>query len=135
MLRNPWGSNEWTGEWSDNSPLWTDELRRVQKCNAANDGTFHIPFDDYLQQYAWTSIAVDNDRNYKRFHTERMFQPNQEAVYFNLQLLEDARLNENNLDFTVSVCQQGDRLRHFKRRENPWEPSRFSLALIDLSTG
>ena len=27
MLRNPWGSGEWTGDWSDKSPLWTPELR------------------------------------------------------------------------------------------------------------
>ena len=26
-LRNPWGSGEWKGDWSDNSALWTDEFR------------------------------------------------------------------------------------------------------------
>lgn len=25
--RNPWGSMEWTGDWSDNSPLWTEEMQ------------------------------------------------------------------------------------------------------------
>jgi len=27
VYRNPWGSMEWTGDWSDNSPLWTEEMQ------------------------------------------------------------------------------------------------------------
>ena len=27
MLRNPWGEKEWTGAWSDNSPLWNDQIK------------------------------------------------------------------------------------------------------------
>ncbi len=61
MLRNPWGQGEWTGDWSDNSPLWTPELREQIGCKSEDDGTFHIQFEDYLKQFAWTSVAVDID--------------------------------------------------------------------------
>jgi hypothetical protein len=27
QLRNPWGSTEWTGDWGDTSPLWTESTR------------------------------------------------------------------------------------------------------------
>lgn len=110
MLRNPWGSNEWTGEWSDASPLWTDELRRLHGCTVADDGTFHIPFDEYLKQYAWTSIAVDEDEHYSRFDYEKQFGPNNEFAYFIMDLPEPAMLQENKVDFAFSVSQQGPRL-------------------------
>jgi len=30
-LRNPWGHKEWTGDWSDSSDMWTDELKEQLK--------------------------------------------------------------------------------------------------------
>ena len=34
------GRTEWTGEWSDSSPLWTAELKAELGFTAKNDGTF-----------------------------------------------------------------------------------------------
>ena len=47
-----------------------------------------------------------------------------------IELLERANLED--VDFCISICQQGDRLGKFKRRNNPWEPARFSIALINM---
>jgi len=48
QLRNPWGKGEWKGDWSDESPLWTDELRQRYNVQTADDGCFYIPLEAYL---------------------------------------------------------------------------------------
>ena len=40
QLRNPWGHTEWQGDWSDASPLWTDQLKAHFGWSDADDGTF-----------------------------------------------------------------------------------------------
>lgn len=47
-IRNPWGKGEWKGDYSDNSSLWTNELTNKLKHTKEDDGTFFMPFDDYL---------------------------------------------------------------------------------------
>lgn len=47
-LRNPWGQGEWTGDWSDNSEKWTEDLKEKVKFELADDGIFHMNFDDYM---------------------------------------------------------------------------------------
>ncbi len=52
-IRNPWGNREWNGKWSDNSPLWNDETRKIfshYKYND-NDGCFWIEFNDYIKYF------------------------------------------------------------------------------------
>ena len=45
QIRNPWGKFEWNGDWSDNSPLWTDELKEIFKPKLdEGDGTFWMSF-------------------------------------------------------------------------------------------
>ena len=60
-LRNPWGSGEWQGDWSDNSALWTPALRKQVGAVSGDDGAFFIGLDDYLQHFSWTSVCVENN--------------------------------------------------------------------------
>lgn len=51
-IRNPWGSFEWNGDWSDKSPLWTPELREeLQVVSDPEDGTFWMAFEDFVQHF------------------------------------------------------------------------------------
>jgi len=53
-IRNPWGEGEWNGDWSDKSPLWTDEWRNkkfVGKYNFEDDGTFFMKFEDFIRYF------------------------------------------------------------------------------------
>ena len=56
-IRNPWGFKEWNGDWSDNSDKWTEDLKRQAKFVKADDGIFHISFDDYLEHFYITTIC------------------------------------------------------------------------------
>lgn len=60
QIRNPWGTGEWTGDWSDKSPLW-DQHPAVKKAIGSNmstddDGAFFMCWEDFIKN--WTSIGV-----------------------------------------------------------------------------
>ena len=47
-MRNPVSDGEWNGEWSDSYKLWNEELRLEIGAEDKKDGTFHIPYKDFL---------------------------------------------------------------------------------------
>ena len=56
-LRNPWGSGEWKGDWSDSSDKWTDELKAQVGLNVAEDGVFYIDEENYLKEYSVSTVG------------------------------------------------------------------------------
>lgn len=48
-FRNPWGHYSWRGEWSDDSKLWTDDLRDILMPHGGSEGVFWISFEDVLK--------------------------------------------------------------------------------------
>lgn len=61
-MRNPWGNREWSGDWSDSSPLWTEELRKKLRVGqAADDGLFWISFEDFAMYFSFITICLIND--------------------------------------------------------------------------
>ena len=55
-LRNPWGTFEWDGAWSDASPLWGDRPDVAKACGHADggdasDGTFWMAWADFATHF------------------------------------------------------------------------------------
>lgn len=58
QIRNPWGTGEWKGDWSDSSSKWTEHPAVAKAVGYVNkdDGAFWMSWDDVVQH--WTSINV-----------------------------------------------------------------------------
>lgn len=64
--RNPWGHYSWRGDWSDDSKLWTDDLRDILMPHGGSEGVFWISFEDVLKYANIFTISI-------RFNTQILF--------------------------------------------------------------
>ena len=64
-IRNLWGTNEWKGDWSDNSGKWTENFIKTVGLEKKEDGIFWIAYEDFIQFYTSTHICqIHDDFNY-----------------------------------------------------------------------
>ena len=56
-LRNPWGHKEWTGDWSDESTKWTEELRKQLEWEKKDDGVFWMNIKDFCGYYSEINVC------------------------------------------------------------------------------
>ena len=56
-LRNPWGKNEWKGNWSDYSKYWTEEFIQYFHYKKENDGTLWIELNDFIRLFDTSYIC------------------------------------------------------------------------------
>ena len=59
QLRNPWGTFEWKGNWSDKSKLWkkNPHIAKQLQFEDADDGSFWMPFDDFKEYYTRVNVC------------------------------------------------------------------------------
>ena len=70
-LMNPWCAYEWKGEYSDGSPLWTNELRNAVGQSDKDEGMFFIKFEHFLKYFSTTYVCKYEKGfiyNYKEFN-------------------------------------------------------------------
>lgn len=63
-VRNPWGTGEWTGDWSDTSSLWTDSIKKklgIKSLSFKNDGAFWMDWQDFNKQFQLFSFGYYMD--------------------------------------------------------------------------
>jgi hypothetical protein len=61
QLRNPWGSFEWNGAWSDGSPLWDQNPAvavLVGRGVVAEDGCFWMPWADFAANFTTIGTRI-----------------------------------------------------------------------------
>jgi len=88
-VRNPWSTEQYNGEWSDNSPKWTEALKKEVNLTNARDGIFFLPFKLYAEQYWGASVAIYQPYKYtqidvslsKRSVTYTLTNPTEQEMY------------------------------------------------------
>lgn len=71
MLRNPWSNAEWQGDWSDKSPKWTPQLKKLLDFTEEEDGTFWMNYEDFKDYFSAVTICQINDHYvYRSFKTK-----------------------------------------------------------------
>lgn len=60
-LRNPWAEERYTGPWSDDSSLWTEEFKAEVDFVKENDGFFFCDIDTYFKYFTHTWVNYTTD--------------------------------------------------------------------------
>jgi calpain-15 len=63
-LRNPWGHQEWNGDWCDDSPLWTPQMKAEIELIEKDDGVFWIPHGDFMRRFESAAFSAYSERTY-----------------------------------------------------------------------
>eukprot|EP00746_Dinoflagellata_sp_MGD_P154532 gnl/MRDRNA2_/MRDRNA2_84870_c0_seq2.p1 gnl/MRDRNA2_/MRDRNA2_84870_c0~~gnl/MRDRNA2_/MRDRNA2_84870_c0_seq2.p1 ORF type:complete len:469 (+),score=86.21 gnl/MRDRNA2_/MRDRNA2_84870_c0_seq2:85-1491(+) len=62
QIRNPWGKQEWNGDWSDDSDKWDEypEVKELLMPESADDGTFWMSVEDMAENYILIYVCKMN---------------------------------------------------------------------------
>ena len=66
-MRNPWGTERFSGPWNDDDERWTDEFKKQAKLKKANDGIFYMAVKDFKKAFTVYNIA-----HYSNWHTSKI---------------------------------------------------------------
>ena len=112
-LRNPWGSGEWTGDWSDESDLWTPELKKKLGLTTADDGIFWMEYSEFKEIFErWNVNKILDNAQFSYIEMKANYRTSSEfrERYKNPGYhLTRCKVNKEGMH-TFAVSQMGDRL-------------------------
>lgn len=86
-LRNPWGSGEWKGKWSDEDPDWNEDLKmELGFTGEKEDGIFFMPWEEFLKFYSDVQICYYHDGY--RYSAEKYQSKRNETVFIKFEISE-----------------------------------------------
>ena len=60
-MRNPWGSEVYTGEWNDSDPKWTQSYKDQLGHTSVDDGVFWMPISSFRKDFVDIHVAMYED--------------------------------------------------------------------------
>merc|ERR1711879_690459 len=59
QVRNPWGSGEWTGAWSDESPEWQKfpYVKKYLGQEKSDDGLYWMQWEDFCEYWGYVGVV------------------------------------------------------------------------------
>ena len=154
-VRNPWGSGEWKGPWSDGSEEWTPEWMEALNHRFGDDGVFWISYEDLLEKFnvfertrlfdtewtigqQWTSATVPYSADYNATKFELVVTKSTPAVIV-LSQLDDRYFSglegEYLFDLRFRLVKEGDDDYVVRSPGNWSKPRSVSIDLPELEAG
>ena len=123
-LRNPWGEAEWKGEWSDESSVWTEELKKKAGWENKNDGTFYMGYEDFCKYF--TDIQICRIHDDYEYSAHKFTADPRHAVYIRFTI-------EKKGHHYITINQKSKRF--FKNPENYEYSDVFLIVGRELENG
>ncbi|KAI2804038.1 Calpain-15 [Blomia tropicalis] len=112
QLRNPWGRQVWNGDWSDESPLWTDELREQLEPNKASQGIFWMTFLDFQRYFEKVDVCKLRD-NWQELRFEGYFPSS--CTDFRFMSVFEVHVEEMTTELEFTLHQESRRAVNLRR--------------------
>ncbi|CAK83679.1 unnamed protein product (macronuclear) [Paramecium tetraurelia] len=99
-LRNPWGKKEWTGDWGQDSPLWTPQLRQELKLDKEDSGVFYMDVGSFMQQFR--DIHICHIKQDYQYSATQIKSSKKKAVYYSFKITKEG-------DYYITINQRNQR--------------------------